>query len=97
MQVVVSGKHLDITPALQEHATTKVRKACDHLKQLPTRCQVILSKEGLENKAEFILHYQGHDFVAHANSQEDMYKTIDATAIKIRRQLDDFRNKQNKK
>ena len=95
MQVIVSGKHLEVTEALQEHATQKAQKACDHLSQLPAHCKVILSQENHANNVEFIVHHQGHDFVANASNNKDMYVAIDSAANKLRRQLDDFNSKQN--
>ncbi|MBF2735853.1 MAG: ribosome-associated translation inhibitor RaiA [Betaproteobacteria bacterium AqS2] len=91
MQIVVSGRHMSVTPALRERAAARARKACDHLAEPPPRCAVLLSTESRRHYAEFSCHYGGRDFVAKAASQRDMYRAIDAAAGKLRRQLETFR------
>lgn len=94
MQVVVSGKHLDVSEALQEHATQRARKACEHLTSPPANCKVILAIDANTNKAEMAIHHRGRDFFAQGESADDMYVAIDAASNKLRRQLDDFNGKE---
>lgn len=93
MQVVVSGRHLEVTEALQSHATQRAQKACDHLSDPPAHCKVVIGRDASLNHAEFVLHYHGRDFTSSAESPSDMYAAIDAAANRLRRQLDDFSGK----
>lgn len=93
MQVVVSGRHMDVTEALQEHATQRALKACDHLVAAPANCKVVLGLDSGVHRAEFVVHHRGRDFVARSENPGDMYAAIDAASNKLRRQLDDFSSK----
>lgn len=93
LRVIISCQHLKLSSSLQKHTEDKVCKACDHLDSHPANCQVHLSVDGHINKAEVLMHYQGHDFTAHANNGSDMYAAIDAAATRLRRQIDSFNGK----
>ena len=95
MQVSLTARHFAITAALKEHAEAKARKACSHLTNLPSRCQVVLIKDAHVHKAEINLHYHGHDLSAHGDSSADMYVAIDQATSRLKRQLDDINSKEN--
>ena len=95
MQVVVRGKRIDVTEALQEHATQRAQKACEHLTVPPTHCKVTLSLDSYESKVEMVVHYHGRDFFSHSKSTEDMYAAIDTAASKLQRQLDNLNGKEH--
>ena len=94
MQVVVSGRHMEVTDALHEHATTNANKACGNLFPPPINCKVTLGIESHKNKAEMAVHFHGRDFFAHGESPNDMYAAIDIAAGKLRRQLRDQSGKE---
>ena len=95
MQVLINGKQVAVSAALHEHAILKAHKACEHLTNPPAQYQVILSKEAHSHRAEMVLHYHGRDFVAHSDTETDLYDAIDAAAIRMRRQLENFNQREH--
>lgn len=85
MQSTITGRHLEITPALQDYVQTKLSRLERH-HEPPTSAQMILTVEKLDHKAEGILQISGETVYAEA-VEGDMYAAIDALADKLDRQL----------
>lgn len=85
MQSTITGRHLDVTPALRDYVNSKLARLERH-HEPPTSTQVILSVENLDHKAEAILQLRGDTVYAEA-SQPDMYAAIDVLADRLDRQL----------
>lgn len=85
MQSKITGRHLEITPALKDYVETKLARLERH-HEPPTSVQIILAVEKLDQKAEAIVHVAGGTVFADAVEQ-DMYAAIDALADKLDRQL----------
>ena len=87
MQFNISGHHIEITPALREHAETKIKRLAHHFEQI-TRSDITLTVEKSRHKAECNIHVSGSDLHASAeNENENMYAAIDTLADKLDRQL----------
>jgi putative sigma-54 modulation protein len=87
MQFNISGHHIEITPALREHAETKIKRLEHHFDQI-TRSDITLTVEKSRHKAECNIHVSGSDLHASAeNENENMYAAIDTLADKLDRQL----------
>lgn len=85
MQIELTGRHVDITPALRNYVNEKLARIDRH--HAPNgHVHVILSVEKLRHKAEATLHTAGHDIYADA-TEEDMYAAIDAMVDRLDRQL----------
>lgn len=85
MNVTVSGRHFDITPAILAHVQQKLGRIKRHFDHL-IDAHVILSVEKAAQKAEVELHVPGKDiFVAVEGS--DMYAVIDSLVDKLDRQV----------
>jgi putative sigma-54 modulation protein len=95
MNLSVSGHHLEVTPALRTYVESKlarVRRHFDHL----IEAHVILTADGLRQKAEVTLHVRGKDL--HCESEEDdLYAAIDLLADKLDRQVLRYKDKLNDK
>lgn len=91
MNLNLSGRHLDITPAIRSYVLEKVgrvRRHFDHVIDLT----VVLSVDKLEQKCEASAHLPGRDI--HVESvHEDMYAAIDALADKLDRQVVKYKEK----
>jgi putative sigma-54 modulation protein len=91
MNLSVSGHHLEVTPALRTYVESKlarVRRHFDHL----IEAHVILTADGLRQKAEVTLHVRGKDL--HCESEEaDLYAAIDLLADKLDRQVLKYKDK----
>lgn len=91
MQFQLSGQQIEVTPALREHATTKL----DRLTRLDEKIlslNIVLSVSKLQQKAEGNLSVNGS--VLHAEAVEsDMYASIDVLFDKLTAQLRKHRDK----
>lgn len=88
MQIVVNGRHLEVTPALREHAERKVSKLERYFPDArgPIVAQVLLSVEKGVEIAEVTLQVQ--DLYVRAQSRTaDMYASIDRCVERIERQV----------
>ncbi len=85
MQNTITGRHVEITPALKDYVESKFERLERH-HEPPTSAQVILTVEKLDHKAEAIVHVAGETVYAEA-VDADMYAAIDALADKLDRQL----------
>ena len=85
MQLNITGRHVEITPALRAHVEEKMRKLerhCDHLSTI----HVVLIVEKGRQRAEANFHVNQHDSFA-MDEQDDLYKAIDNLVLKLDRQL----------
>lgn len=86
MQINVSGHHVEITEAMQNHVEEKMGKITRHFDHV-TKAQVTLTVEKDErHHAEATIHVSGADMNASADS-DDMYAAIDAMIDKLDRQV----------
>ncbi len=85
MNSTITGRHLEITPALKAYVNTKLARLERHYEP-PTSAQVVLTVDKLDHKAEGILQVFGETVIAEA-VDANMYAAIDALADKLDRQL----------
>lgn len=85
MNLNLSGRHLEITPAIREYVAGKIDRVTRHFDDV-TSAAVILSVEKLRQKAECTLHVRGRDIFAESDD-ENLYAAIDALADKLDRGL----------
>lgn len=85
MQSTITGRHIEVTPALKNHVDTKLTRLGRHYHP-PMSAQITLDVEKLDHKAEGLLKISGEKIYAEA-TQNDMYAAIDALADKLDRQL----------
>ncbi len=89
MKIDITGKGVELTDALREHAAGRVAKAFGHVLERPARCHVIISHVRHSHRAEIVVNHQGRSFAAAATAPADMYAAIDGAADKLQRQLAD--------
>jgi putative sigma-54 modulation protein len=85
MQINISGRHLDVSPALRDYCLEKLDKLANH-NDLITNAQVTLSIEREIQRAEALMHVNGAEVFANAEA-DDMYAAIDGLTDKLDRQL----------
>jgi putative sigma-54 modulation protein len=90
MNLVISGHHLDVTPALREYVLTKLDRVTKHFDQV-IDVSVLLTVEKLKEKdrcqkAEVTLHVKGKDIFVE-QSHADLYAAIDQLMDKLDRQV----------
>jgi putative sigma-54 modulation protein len=85
MQLNITGHHVDLTDALKEYVSSKIKKLEKHFDHI-SNVQVTLSVEKTRHIAECTMHLSGTE--AHAKSEnDDMYAAIDALLDKLDRQI----------
>ncbi len=93
MNLNLTGRHLEITPAIREHVLAKLDKVKRHFDNV-IDVNVILSVEKLEQKAEASLHLSGKTIVAEA-SDGNLYAAIDSLIESLDRQVLKHKEKNN--
>ena len=85
MNLQLTGRHLEITPAIREYATGKFGKIKRHFDNV-IDVNIILSVEKLRQKAEATVHISGKDVFVECED-ENLYAAIDALVDKLDRQV----------
>jgi len=85
MNLNLTGRHLEITPAIREHVVSKLDKVKRHFDNV-IDVNVILSVDKLQQKAEASLHLSGKTIVAET-SDTNLYVAIDALIESLDRQV----------
>ena len=91
MQVSVTFRQMEATPALKDHAADRVQKISKYITK-PTDAHVVLSLEKYMHTADITLNPNGI-MIRGAEKSEDMYASIDRAIEKIERQLKRYREK----
>ena len=91
MNLQISGHHLEITPAINDYARSKLERVTRHFDNV-IDVNVILSVDKLKQKAEVTVHLSGKDLYVEA-IDEDLYAAIDNLADKLDRQIQKHKQK----
>ena len=85
MQISITGQHMDVTPALQNHVSEKVEKIVRHFDHV-TNTNVVLHVEKTRHMAEATINTKGATIHA-SSTADDMYAAIDSMVGKLDRQV----------
>lgn len=85
MNINLTGRHLEITPAIREHVTAKLGKINRHFDNL-IDINVILSVDKLKQKAEATVHMSGKTVFAETDDT-NLYVAIDNLVDLLDRQI----------
>ncbi len=85
MNINLTGRHLEITPAIREHVTTKLGKIKRHFDHV-IDINVILSVDKLKQKAEATVHLSGKTVFAETDDS-NLYVSIDNLVDALDRQI----------
>lgn len=91
MNIIINGKHLDITPALKKYAGGKIKKFERYLSDI-SEAVVTLSIEKYRHKAEVLLKVNGVLIQAEGVTGE-IYSSIDEVSEKLERQIKKYKEK----
>ena len=92
MNIQLTGRHIEITPAIREYTTGKFGKIKRHFDQV-IDMNIILSVEKLKQKAEATIHVSGKDLFVECED-ENLYAAIDMLVDKLDRQVRRHKGKQ---
>ena len=85
MNLNLTGRHLEITPAIRQHVTDKITKIKSHFDGVMD-VTVVLSVEKLRQKAEGSVHLSGKDVFVDCED-DNLYVAIDSMIEKLDRQI----------
>jgi putative sigma-54 modulation protein len=85
MNLQITGRHMDITPAIHGYVTEKFGKIKRHFDHV-IDVNIVLSVEKLIQKAEATLHISGKNLFVEC-ADENLYAAIDALVDKLERQI----------
>ncbi|MBZ0156765.1 MAG: ribosome-associated translation inhibitor RaiA [Alphaproteobacteria bacterium] len=91
MNVIVNGRHLEITPALKSYSEEKIGKFEKYLSNI-TEAVVTLSVEKYRHKAEVLLKVNGVLIQAEGVTGE-VYSAIDEVVEKLEKQVKKYKEK----
>ena len=91
MNLQISGRHLEVTPAIHDYVTNKLERITRHFDNV-IDVSVILSVDKLKQKAEVTVHLSGKDVHVEA-IEEDLYAAIDVLADNLDRQIQKHKQK----
>lgn len=85
MNLHLTGRHLEITPAIRDYVTGKFGKIKRHFDNV-IDVNIILSVEKLKQKAEATVHISGKDVFVECED-DNLYAAIDALVDRLDRQV----------
>jgi ribosome hibernation promoting factor len=93
MRLELTGRHIDITPALRRLVTSKLSKLERMLNERAVSAQAVLSREKHSMRADITLHARGEKFL-HGVGNADVWETSICEAIdKISQQAQRVKSK----
>jgi putative sigma-54 modulation protein len=93
MEIIVSGRHIDITDAIRAYATEKVSKLPRYFDRVQA-IEVVADKASAHGHAvEIIVRAEHVDPFIATVSSADLYACIDEAVDKLERQLTDHKEK----
>ncbi len=92
MQISITGRHMELTDALRDHAQSRLEKLNSEFPRLQT-AHVVLDVEKHRQLAELIVHAPNHVVVDAKDETSDMYASIDSAVDKATKQLRRIRDK----
>lgn len=95
MQVIITGKNVEVTDALRDYINKKLSKL-KRFSQGIIKAEVVLELQRNWQKVEVTL--RGDGFVARGEERtNDMYASVDAATTKLEKQLKRFKEKSQRK
>jgi putative sigma-54 modulation protein len=94
MDFEFTGRHIQITPAIEHQARKELEKLDRVLDSAPTRAHIILSSEKHRKCAEIVLYWRDNVFTGVAENN-DIIQSIAAAAAKVEKQVIRLKEKFN--
>ncbi len=93
MNIIVTGRNFEITPALREYAEKKIAKFERYLSNI-TEAIITLSIQKYQHKAEVLIKANGYMIQAEGVTGE-IYSSIDEVVEKLEKQIKKYKEKIN--
>jgi len=95
MELIVKGRHIDLTPSLKEWIEKKVKKIerkLDHIHKIEVELDYFHGKANDRSECEITI-YADHVVFRSTEENVDMYVAIDRAIEKIERQIEKYKGK----
>jgi putative sigma-54 modulation protein len=93
MELTITGRHIDVTPAIKEYATTKANKLPRHFDRILAIEVIADRRDNHSYEVEMIAKVEHTDAFVAKTSGDDLYGCIDDVVDKLERQLTDHKEK----
>lgn len=91
MNIIVNGRHLEVTPALRQYAEEKIGRFTKYVSTI-SEAVVTVSVEKHRQKAEVLLKVNGYMIQAEG-ATSDVYSAIDEVVEKLEKQVVKYKEK----
>ena len=92
MNIEITGRHIDVTPAIRTHVEDHFGKLAELFDGKPAKIHVIIQVERGLNHSEAIVHWRNEVLTANTNIS-DMYLSLSQTIDKIEKQARRIKDK----
>ncbi len=92
MQVNISGKHMELTPPIEDYAFRKVEKFPRYFDRIQ-QIDVVIDRAKNGYVVEIITNVEHHDPFVASSTHQDLYACIDLCIDRSVRQLKDHKSK----
>jgi len=94
MDITITGRHLPITEAIDQHAREKAGKLSRYYDRL-AKLEIIIEKAEDDHsfEVEFIAHIDGAKNMVAKTTHDDLYHGLEHAVKKMERQLTDLKEK----
>lgn len=92
MQVKISSKHMQVTPAIEHYASKKIEKFSRYFNRIQ-QVEVVIDKARNGYSVEIITDVEHHDPIVATSTHQDLYACLDLGIDRSLRQLKDHKSK----
>ncbi len=93
MEIKITAKNIKLTPAIKEFINTRVGKVENFFDNIVSAQVLISVEKKINQRAEIILHTGAKTTISASAVESNLYKAIDAAAIKAEAQAKKIKNK----
>lgn len=93
MNITVTCRHMEMSNALREHATSRVLESLDEFPRVEDVHVILDVQRKINHIAEVVVKAKNHVHAEAKETTSDMYASIDAAVDKVHRQLRKHRDK----
>lgn len=93
MEIIVTGRHIEVTDAIRAYAESKVSKLPRYFDRVQSIEVLVAKAERQQYEVQLIVHAEHHEPFVGRDREADLYACIDLVCDKMERQLTDFKKK----
>jgi putative sigma-54 modulation protein len=86
VQVVITGRHLEVTPEIREYAEKKAEKLLKYYSRIQ-EIEVVLGLRGNQHNVKMIVNAEHGNIFTAEEAEDDLYAAVDLVIDKLEKQL----------